>query len=320
MVEFPPTLTHPLPLPQAGGECGSSPGPAGRWRAQALTLRPLESLGSTDWLAERLGEPGLVVLDASSHLPDAQRDARAEFAAAHIPGARHLDLQTLFDPDSPVPYAIPTAEQFAARMEALGANTGDRLVFYDDSAVKTSARAWFVARLHGAGAAILDGGLGKWRAEGRPLESGMPDVARGSFEPSRGAGTVRFKAEMLANLGKKREQVVDARGRARFAGEEAEFRPGLPEGHIPGSRNLPFGLLLNDDGTFRDDKDLGRAFAEAGVDIDRPVVTTCGSGVTAAVLLFALDRLGKTDIALYDGSWSEWGADPDTPKETGPAA
>ena len=279
----------------------------------------MDSLVSTDWLAEHLGEEGLVVLDASAHLPDAGRDPRAEFEAAHIPGARFLDLPTLVDPGSNVPSAVPTGEQFAARMEALGVNTGDRLVIYDDSGVKTSARAWFIARLHAAEAMILDGGLSKWRAEGRPLEHGMPEVARGSYEPSRGAGTVRLKAEMLANLGKKREQVVDARGRARFTGEEEEFRPGLAAGHIPGSRNLPFGLLLSDDGTFRDEKDLRRAFGEAGVDLDKPVVTTCGSGVTAAVLLFALDRLGKRDVALYDGSWSEWGADPGTPKETGPA-
>ena len=279
----------------------------------------MDSLVSTDWLGDHLGDAGLVVLDASAHLPEAERDPRAEYAAAHIPGARFLDLATLIDPESPVPSAVPTGEQFVARMEALGVNTGDRLVIYDDSAVKTSARAWFIARMHGAEAAILDGGLGKWRAEGRPLEAGMPEAARGSYQATRGLGTVRGKAEMLANLGKKREQVVDARGRGRFTGEEGDFRPGVAEGHIPGSRNLPFGLLLNDDGTFRDEKDLGRAFAEAGVDIDQPVVTTCGGGVTAAVLLFALDRLGKSDIALYDGSWSEWGADPGTPKETGPA-
>jgi thiosulfate/3-mercaptopyruvate sulfurtransferase len=280
----------------------------------------MDTLVTTDWLAERLDDPSVVVLDASAHLPDAQRDARAEFTQAHLPGARFLDLSTLVDPDSAVPSAVPTGEQFAARMQSLGVDTGERLVFYDDSAVKTAARAWFIARLHGAQAAILDGGLGKWRAEGRPLESGNADVARGTFEASRGAGTVRLKAEMLANLGKRREQVVDARGRARFTGEEGDFRPGIADGHIPGSRNLPFGLLYNDDGTLRDDKDLRRAFGEAGVDLDQPVVTTCGGGVTAAVLLFALDRVGKGDVALYDGSWSEWGADPATPKETGPAA
>jgi thiosulfate/3-mercaptopyruvate sulfurtransferase len=280
----------------------------------------MDSLVSTDWLAERLGEPGLAVLDASAHLPDAKRDAGAEFAAAHIPGARFLDLATLTDPASTVPSAIPTADQFAARMAALGVDTGDRLVLYDDSDVKTAARAWFIARFYGAEVAILDGGLGKWRAEGRPLESGMPEVTRGTFAASRGRGTVRAKAEMLANLGKKREQVVDARGRARFTGEEHDFRPGIADGHIPGSRNLPFGLLFAHDGTYADEKDIRRAFAEAGVDLDRPVVTTCGGGVTAAALLFALDRIGKADVALYDGSWSEWGADPDTPKETGPAA
>jgi thiosulfate/3-mercaptopyruvate sulfurtransferase len=279
----------------------------------------MDSLVSTDWLAERLGEPGLAVLDASAHLPDAKRDAGAEFAAGHIPGARFLDLATLTDPASTVPSAIPTADQFAARMAALGVDTGDRLVLYDDSDVKTSARAWFIARLYGAEVAILDGGLSKWRAEGRPVESGMREVARGTFAASRGRGTVRAKAEMLANLGKKREQVVDARGRARFTGEEHDFRPGIADGHIPGSRNLPFGLLLAHDGTYADQTDIRRAFAEAGVDLDRPVVTTCGGGVTAAALLFALDRIGKPDVALYDGSWSEWGADPDTPKETGPA-
>ena len=280
----------------------------------------MDSLVSTDWLAGHLGGEGLVVLDASAHLPDAGRDPRAEFEAAHIPGARFLDLPTLVDPGSHVPSAVPTGEQFAARMEALGVNTGDRLVIYDDSGVKTSARAWFIARLHGAEAAILDGGLSKWRAEGRPLEHGMPEVARGSYEPSRGAGTVRFKAEMLANLGKKREQVVDARGRARFTGEDKDFRPGVADGHIPGSRNLPFGLLFAHDGTYADEKDIRRAFAEAGVDLDQPVVTTCGGGVTAACLLFALDRIGKDDVALYDGSWSEWGTDPGTPKELGPPA
>jgi thiosulfate/3-mercaptopyruvate sulfurtransferase len=280
----------------------------------------MDSLVSTDWLAQHLAEPGLVVLDASSHLPDAKRDARAEFAAAHIPGARFLDLATLIDPESPVPSAVPTGAQFAERMQELGVSTGDRLVIYDDSAVKTSARAWFIARMHGVReVAILDGGLAKWRLEQRPLEGGEPTVERGQFTASTGPGTVRLKAEILANLGRKFEQVVDARSRARFSGEEEDFRPGIAAGHIPGSRNLPYGLLFAHDGTFATPRDLKRAFDQCGVDLDRPVVTTCGGGVTAAVLLFALHLLGKTDVALYDGSWSEWAADPATPKETGPA-
>jgi thiosulfate/3-mercaptopyruvate sulfurtransferase len=205
-------------------------------------------------------------------------------------------------------------------MQELGVSTGDRLVIYDDSAVKTSARAWFIARMHGVReVAILDGGLAKWRLEQRPLEGGEPTVERGQFTASTGPGTVRLKAEILANLGRKFEQVVDARSRARFSGEEEDFRPGIAAGHIPGSRNLPYGLLFAHDGTFATPRDLKRAFDQCGVDLDRPVVTTCGGGVTAAVLLFALHLLGKTDVALYDGSWSEWAADPATPKETGPA-
>jgi len=280
----------------------------------------MDSLVSTHWLAQHLGEAGLVVLDASSHLPDAKRDARAEFDAAHIPGARFLDLATLTDPDSAVPSAVPTGEQFANRMRSLGVNGGDRLVIYDDSAVKTAARAWFIARMNGAReVAILDGGLGKWRAEGRPLESGEPAAAAGNFAATPGAGTVRFKAEMLANLGSRAEQVVDARGRARFSGEEADFRPNIASGHIPGSGNLPYNLLFQHDGTYLRPANLERAFADAGIDLAKPVVTTCGGGVTAAVLLFALHLLGKGDVALYDGSWSEWGADPATPKELGAA-
>jgi thiosulfate/3-mercaptopyruvate sulfurtransferase len=281
----------------------------------------MDDLVSTEWLAERLGEPGLAIIDASAHLPDADRDARAEFAAAHIPGARFLDLDTLKDFASPVPAALPTAEQFAARLAELGITDGDRVVIYDDSGVKTSARAWFILRLHGMrDVALLDGGLGKWRAEGRPLEPGLPEAGKGHVTPSPGPGTVRSKAEILAGIGRRSEQLLDARGAGRFTGAEPEIRPGMPSGHIPGSRNLPFGGVLNADGTFKDDAGLRRAFAAAGIDLDKPVVTTCGSGVTAAVLLFAMHLLGKDDTALYDGSWSEWGADPDTPKATGPAA
>jgi thiosulfate/3-mercaptopyruvate sulfurtransferase len=285
----------------------------------------MDDMVSTDWLAARLGEPGLVILDASAHLPDAGRNPRAEFEAAHVPGALFLDLDTLKDLDSPVPAALPRATQVADRLSALGVNQGDRIVVYDDSAVRTSARAWFILRMHGIrDVAILDGGLGKWRSEGRPLESGASQRPPGSVTVGRGRGPdrdeVRSKAEIIANLKDGHEQLLDARSAGRFSGADPEIRPGMPSGHIPGSRNLPFGQVLNPDGTFKDPAGLRAAFADAGIDFGRPVVTTCGSGVTAAVLLFALHLLGKEDVALYDGSWSEWGADPATPKATGAAA
>lgn len=280
----------------------------------------MSDLVSTSWLAERLGEPTLIILDASAHLPDAERDAAAEFLAAHIPGARYLGLDSFKDEASPVPAALPTVTQFMARMASLGIRDGDRIIVYDDSAVKTSARAWFILRMHGLDVAILDGGLGKWRSEGRALEHGQPETGTGNVTPSPGPGTVRSKAEVLDNISTRREQLLDARGASRFNGTEPEFRPGMPSGHIPGSVNVPFGVVLNPDGTFKDEAGLRAAFESAGVALDQPVVTTCGSGVTAAVLLFALHLLGKNDTALYDGSWSEWGADPATPKATGEAA
>ena len=280
----------------------------------------MDSLVSTEWLASELGAADLVVLDASAHLPDAGRDPAAEFVAAHIPGARYLALPTLIDPDSPVPSAIPAAGQFAERMRALGVGNGSRVVIYDDSAVKTSARAWFIGRLHGMrDIAILDGGLGKWRAERRRLDSGPVETARSDFVAAPGAGTVRTKTEMLANLQSRQEQVVDARSAARFIGEQPDPRPHVPSGHIPGSCNLPVYDVYHADGTFKDEAGIRAAFAGAGVDLDRPIATTCGGGVTAAVLLFALERMGKLDVSLYDGSWSEWAIDPETPKAAGPA-
>jgi thiosulfate/3-mercaptopyruvate sulfurtransferase len=281
----------------------------------------MDDLVSTAWLAERLDEPGLVVIDASAHLPDAERDARAEFEAGHIPGARFLGLDSFKDFASPVPAALPTAEQFAARMAEIGVRDGARLVIYDDSAAKTSARAWVICRLHGFDqVAILDGGLGKWRAERRRLERGATAVNAGTVTAGAGPMKVRTKADVLANVISAEEQLLDARGAGRFTGAEPEPRPGMASGHIPGSLNLPFGRMLKPDGTFRDEAGLRAAFIEAGIDLERPVVTTCGSGVTAAVLLFALHLLGKHDVALYDGSWSEWGADPATPKASGAAA
>ena len=282
----------------------------------------MDSLVSTEWLAGELGATDLKIIDASAHLPAAKRDPRAEFAADHIAGALFLDLPTLKDAGSPVPNGLPTAEQFAERMATLGIARSDRVVIYDDSDAKTSARAWFILRMNGMhDVAILDGGFAKWRAEGRPSASGphAPVANEPELAPE-DRSKVRSKREMLANVESRGEQVIDARDAGRFTGESADTVHGLPGGHIPRARNLFFRDLYNPDGTFKPDAELRAAFENAGVQLSRPIVTSCGSGVTASVLLFALDRLGVKDAALYDGSWSDWGADPATPNEIGAAA
>lgn len=280
----------------------------------------MDSLVTTEWLAAELGADDLVVVDATKHLASAGRDERAEYVESHIPAARFLDLGTLVDETSQVPSALPRPDQFAARLASLGITREMRVVFYDDSAVKTSARAWFLARAHGLEkVAILDGGIAKWRSEGRPLEGGAPDATGAqSFElpsPTR----IRFKADMLANIESASEQVLDARDTGRFTGATEDTVHNLPSGHIPGSRNLHFVQLFAEDGTFRSQGKLRMLFEQAGIALDRPVTTTCGSGVTASVLLFALHLLGHDDTALYDGSWSDWGSDPEMPKATGEA-
>ena len=276
---------------------------------------------STDWLADELGKPDLVILDASLFLPGTPRDPRAEFAEAHIPGAAFMDLPSLNDPDDPTPGMLPPDAMMTQRMQALGVNANCRIIVYDNSPTHSAARGWWMMRVYGLGAsaAILDGGLPKWRAEGRPVESGLPTIAPGNAVARLDRTQVRTKADLRANLESGQAQVIDARGAGRFTGEEAEPRPGMASGHIPGSRNLPSSELFLPDNRMKQGDALRQAFADAGTDFDRPIITSCGSGVTAAILLAGLESLGKHDVSLYDGSWSEWGFDPATPKANGPA-
>lgn len=280
----------------------------------------MEHLVTTQWLAKEIGASDLRIVDATKFLPDMQRDAHAEYEAGHIPTAIFMDLADLVDSNAAIENTLPPPEKFASRMQSLGLGDGSRIVLYDDSLLKSSARAWFMLRLFGAhDVAILDGGLAKWKAEGREMESGKPALRHRHFTVWADMKNIRSKAEMLANLTSKAEQIVDARPAARFAGDEPEPRAGMAAGHIPGSRNVPHGQLFNADGTWKQVDALRRVFEQAGVDLNRPLVTSCGSGMTAAVLLFGATLLGKEDVALYDGSWAEWGMDADTPKQLGAA-
>lgn len=280
----------------------------------------MELLVTTEWLAKELGASDLRIVDASWHLPEAGRNPAAEYEGGHVPGAVFMDLGEIADSNSNLPNMLPPPEKFSSRMQSLGLGDGSRIVVYDDSALKTAARAWWMLTLFGAhDVAILDGGLAKWKAEGRPLETGKPTLRHRHFTVWKDDSGVKTKADMLANLHSKDAVVVDARGAGRFTGEEAEPRADLASGHIPGSCNLPHMNLFNTDGTWKQGDDLTAAFQGAGIDLDKPLITTCGSGMTAATLLFGARLAGKKDVTLYDGSWSEWGLDPDTPKATGEA-
>lgn len=275
-------------------------------------------LVTTDWLEKHLGAPDVRVLDASWYLPSENRDGRAEYEAAHIPGARYFDIDEISDAKSDLPHMAPPVEKFVSRMRAMGIGDGHKVIVYDGAGLFSAARVWWLFRHFGKrDVAVLDGGFPKWRAEGRPVEEDLPVLRDRHFTARRDGSIVKDVTQVAAAAKLGDWQIVDARSPGRFSGEEPEVRPGLRSGHMPGAKNVYYKTLLNDDGTMKDVDALRRIFEAAGVDLGRPVITSCGSGVTAAILSLALERMGHRDHALYDGSWTEWGSYKDLKVETG---
>ena len=279
---------------------------------------PQQPLVSTAWLAENLGKRNVVVFDTTKYLPNEAKDGLTEFRKAHIPGARFFDIDAIADADTDLPHMVPAPGRFAKLVGALGVGNDSTIVFYDQKGLASAARGWWMMGLYGHDdAAVLDGGLPKWIAEGRKTEAGnLAPAAAKTFLPAYRPARLRGVGDLLANLKSNAELVLDARAAPRFHGEVPELRPGVRSGHVPGSRNLPYTELLAADQTLLPPDVLRKKLAAAGVDGSKPVVTSCGSGVTATILTLAMTLAGLPEGAVYDGSWTEWGGRADTPVET----
>ena len=277
-----------------------------------------KTLVSTEWLEAHLKDPDLRVIDASWYMPASGRNARAEYEAEHIPGARFFDIDEISDTRSPLPHMAPPVEKFISRMRAMGIGDGHQVVIYDGSGIFSAPRVWWTFRLMGkTDVAVLDGGLPKWKAEGRELEDMPPLMRDRHITVQRQAGLIKDVTQVAQASKLMSHEIIDARAAARFRGEVPEPREGLRAGHIPGAKNLPFDQVLKADGTMKSPDELRAAFKAAGVDLGKPAITSCGSGVTGAILSLALERLGHRDHSLYDGSWTEWGSFGDLPIEKG---
>ena len=271
-------------------------------------------LVTTNWVAEHLDDKGVIILDGSHHLPTTGRNSASEYAERHISGARFFDIDGISDQNSDLPHMLPSADEFASKVGALGVGDDSHVVIYDTIGTTGAARVWWTFRAMGhAKVSVMDGGLPKWMEEGRQVVSELPNITAKQKSAKLNSSLVRSLKQMLDNIDSGQEVVVDARSAGRFNATEPEPRAGMRGGHIPGSRNVPFPDVLNKDRTFKSGREVLAAFELAGVDLTQPMVTTCGSGVTASTLALALFNAGKEDVAVYDGSWSEWGSLQDTP-------